>query len=135
MTDTRVLDEMMKVLDRNPLNLVAPNLPPARAIVMDDKPFYAKDEVRGAPVYDDRVAVFHDDLTAPRLERPRRGPCGRTRTIIEEDGSVNIERLCGGEVHAVETIIGGAVRVDGRCLACGWELHRAGVMDRPVSIG
>lgn len=116
MTDTRILDAMMKMLDRNPLEPHRLQNPDEQFIETDERPFYATRE----PIakkdmnrrYAERVDLFHEDVKGARLERPRRGTC----------------RECGGEVHAVETKIKGAVRVDGKCLSCGWELHRAGLL-------
>ena len=71
--------------------------------------------------------LFHTDPTASRLERPRRGSC--PRVTQEYDGvRWNVVAACGGTVHAVETIVNGAVRVDGKCLKCGTEVHRAGLL-------
>jgi hypothetical protein len=113
-TDTLILDAMMQVLERNPLTDERMKYLEQQSITVDDKPFYANREITGDNKrYAERVALFHDDLSGPRQERPRRGACDS----------------CGGEVHAVETRITGAMRVDGRCLSCGWELHRAGLVN------
>lgn len=113
MTDTLILDAMMKVLERNPLISERMRDVEAQRITVDDKPFYARREVEHTNRrYGERIDLFHQDLSQPRTERPRRGSCDE----------------CGGEVHAVETCITGAMRVDGRCLSCGWELHRAGLL-------
>jgi hypothetical protein len=113
-TDTVVLDAMMEVLARNPLpSGERVNAPATPVLTVDDKHFYARREVEiENKRYASRVDLFHQDLTVVRQERARRGPCD----------------ACGGVVHAVQTTIQGAVRVDGRCLSCGWEVHRAGLL-------
>jgi hypothetical protein len=115
-TDTRVLDSMMRMLQRNPLAGTSADQPPAEFHITDERPFWSRNE----PIakrdmnrrYAERVDLFHQDLTVPRQEKPRKGSCN----------------ACGGVVHAVETRIQGAVRVDGRCLSCGADYHRAGVL-------
>jgi hypothetical protein len=131
-----VLDALIKTLERNPLDRVAMNLPPVPHVPVDDKPFYQKKEA--VPTKDMNsnfrrvVDIFHGPDTY-RLERPRRGSCGRQRVVVE-DGRAYVESMCGGEVHAVETLVPGGQRVDGKCLKCGWELHRAGLstQDAPI---
>lgn len=149
MTDTTILDGMMEALKRNPLtdarlgklgpNQVGQGKPygvALQSVKTDARPFYARRE----PVptgemnrnYAERIDVFHHDLSAARLERPRMGSCNRIKTIEQViDGQVwRREERCGGTVHAVETRIDGAIRVDGKCLSCGWEVHRAGFLGK-----
>lgn len=133
MTDTTVLDGLMETLRRNPMIPERMQILHQQFMETDERPFYARDEVPVGPTannrkYADIVDLFHQDVSAPRLERPRRGTCGAVEERII-DGRVWRSGECGGEVHAVETRIAGAVRVDGKCLKCGWELHRAGLLD------
>lgn len=118
MTDTRVLDAMMATLARNPLVEERMKYLEKQFEVTDERPFYAGREVVPTAQMNRRYAGvvdrFHDDVKAPRRERPRRGNC---RSCMTENA-----------VHAVETKQNGALRVDGRCMVCGWELHRAGVI-------
>ena len=118
MTDTRVLDALMQTLERNPLVKERLKYPEKQFEVTDAKPFYAGREVVPTAQMNRKFAGiverFHDDLTAERMERPRRGNC---RACMTENS-----------VHAVETKQNGALRVDGKCMTCGWELHRAGVI-------
>jgi len=115
MTDTAVLDAMMKTLERNPLSTERMRFVDRQFVPADDRPFYANKEVEETPTMNRRfkkvMDAFHG-ADQDRLERPRRGACSS----------------CGGTVHAVETKVKGAVRVDGRCLSCGWEVHRAGFL-------
>jgi len=139
LTDTTILDGLMRTLERNPLieqrlkfPLAPLGSPDSQFVQTDETPFYAKGEVgvtNGR--YAERVDLFHGvAVKAPRLERPRRGTCNNVRTTERHmDGQVwRREERCGGVVHAVETVIAGAMRVDGRCLSCGWEIHRAGLL-------
>lgn len=133
MTDTSILDGMMQMLKRNPLS------PPGSsekvgvrrpAVTTDERPFYARREVvsleEANPNFAEAADVFHQNLTTPRTERPRQGSC--PRVMREFDGVRWHEtQVCGGIVHAVETVVAGAVRVDGKCLSCGAEVHRAGI--------
>lgn len=146
MTDTTILDGMMAALKRNPLtperlghlskNKVEEGQPwgtRLQQITTDETPFWAKGEVVTAREANQNFAavvdLFHQDLTEPRLERPRLGSCPRIRR--EFDGVRWIEeQVCGGTVHAVESIVNGAVRVDGKCLKCGAEIHRAGLLSK-----
>lgn len=145
MTDTTILDGMMELLERNPLNPerlghvnkkdVEDGQPwgvDLQFKATDIKPFYARREVVSAgeanPNFSAIADLFHQDLSAPRLERPRRGSC--PRLIREFDGTKWIDTYpCPGPVHAVETIVNGAARVDGKCLTCGVEVHRAGLVN------
>lgn len=145
MTDTVVLDGLIELLKRNPLDAerlghvnkkdVEEGQPWGTALqfhTTDIKPFYAKDEVvapsEANPNFSAVADLFHQDLSAPRQERPRRGSCPRVRR--EFDGSRWVEEpLCPGPVHAVETVMNGAARVDGKCLTCGVEVHRAGLLN------
>lgn len=140
MTDTTILDGLMRTLKRNPLvesrmkfPLAPLGSPDSQFVQTDVTPFYARREVEVKnKLFGERADLFHGTaLKAPRLERPRRGTCNNVRTTERHiDGEVwRKEERCGGVVHAVETKIVGAVRVDGKCLKCGWELHRAGLAD------
>lgn len=144
MTDTTILDGLMELLERNPLtqerlghlskNDVAPGESwgvDRQQVTTDVKPFWARREVvrleEANSNFAEAVDAFHEDLTAPRQERPRRGTC--PRRTREFDGERWITTAaCGGTVHAVESISNGAIRVDGKCLTCGTEIHRAGVL-------
>lgn len=141
MTDTTILDGLMAALKRNPLveqrlryPLAPLGSPNSQYVETDARPFYARREpVASADMnrrYAERVDLFHASVKDVRLERPRRGTCSQVRIIERHiDGEVYTRReACGGVVHAVETKINGAVRVDGKCLSCGWELHRAGLL-------
>lgn len=143
MTDTKILDGMMQILRRNPLDRArlgqlglnevpegAPYGTARQRITVDDRPFWAGKEavdLTGANKdYAEVIDLFHEDLSAPRIERPRIGSCPRIRR--EFDGTRwRDEAVCGGTVHAVETVMNGAVRVDGYCLRCGTQIHRAGL--------
>lgn len=144
MTDTAILDGLMATLQRNPLdperlgqtgpNDVGKGKPYGLALQQretDEKPFYARREVVKATEANANFAavvdLFHEDDAAPRLERPRQGSCPR---VTQEFDGVRWTQIaaCGGLVHAVETIQNGAVRVDGKCLKCGTEIHRAGLL-------
>lgn len=143
MTDTTILDGLMATLKRNPLtperlgqtgpNDVAQGAKYGLALqyqTTDERPFYARREVVKATEANANFAqvvdLFHEDDSAPRLERPRKGTC--PRFVQEYDGTrFRVTEACGGMVHAVETIVNGAVRVDGKCLKCGTEVHRAGL--------
>lgn len=142
MTDTSVLDAMMRTLARNPLvddrmrHPLAPlGSPLSQYIQTDERPFYAKKEATPTAEmnrnYGEVADLFHQDINSVRLERPRRGSCPairREQTVI--DGKTwTREEGCTGTVHAVETVANGAIRVDGRCLTCGWEVHRAGLLN------
>lgn len=142
MTDTTILDGMMRTLQRNPMvedrmkfPLAPLGSPTSQFVETDVRPFYAKAEpkVEGGmnAKYAERVDLFHQDVKGVRLERPRRGSCGRVRTVERHiDGEVwTRNEVCPGVVHAVETKINGAMRVDGKCLTCGWEVHRAGLLN------
>lgn len=132
MTDTRILDGMMQALNGNPLPKVGPRGAEMPVRVTDSTPFYARGEVEHTNKnFSDRVDLFHQDLTQARRERPRRGSCNNVRTVERHmDGQVWVRKeTCPGPVHAVETTIPGAVRVDGRCLSCGTEIHRAGLLE------
>lgn len=136
MTDTTILDGLMATLRRNPLT-------PERLGHMglqgqfrptEEPAFYARREVvtpsEANPNFSEVADLFHQDKSAVRMERPRKGSCPsmvrEERTI---DGQTWVrEEGCGGIVHAVETVIQGAVRVDGKCLKCGAEIHRAGLL-------
>lgn len=144
MTDTAILDGLMATLKRNPLdaerlgqmgpNQVGEGQPYGVALQYretDERPFYARREVVKAteanPSFAAVVDLFHQG-NAPRLERPRRGSC--PRVTQEFDGTRWVQvAACGGTVHAVETIVAGAVRVDGHCLKCGTAVHRAGLLN------
>lgn len=108
----------MQTLERNPLVEDRLRYPEKQFEVTDEKPFYAGREVVPAAQmnrkYAGVVERFHDDITAERAERPRRGSCRACMTP--------------NAVHAVETKQNGALRVDGRCLTCGVAYHRAGVI-------
>jgi hypothetical protein len=146
MTDTTILDGMMAALKRNPLDrerlghLSKNDVQEGEKwgterqfITTDEKPLWAKGEVvrphEANENFSAVVDLFHQDLSEPRLERPRRGACPRIRR--EFDGTRWLEEnVCGGTVHAVESIVNGAVRVDGKCLKCGAEVHRAGLLNQ-----
>jgi hypothetical protein len=102
MTDTTILDGMMKMLARNPMtrermgHLSANEVAEGEAfgadrqrVQTDVRPFYAKREVvkkaDANPHFAEIVDLFHQDLSATRTERPRRGTCPRVRR--EFDGS------------------------------------------------
>jgi hypothetical protein len=144
MTDTTILEGMMQALKRNPLtrermgHLSKNEVREGEAwgtdrqqVVTDDRPFYARGEVvrlaDANPRFAAAVDVFHEDLSAPRKERPRQGSCPRRKQEFDGERWV-VTEACGGTVHAVETIVGGAIRVDGKCLSCGTEIHRAGLL-------
>ena len=144
MTNTLILDEMMKALARNPMtpermghlskNAVEEGESwgvDRQQIVTDERPFYAGGEVvslaEANRKFADAVDLFHEDLSAPRKERPRQGSCPRVKREFDGQRWVQTE-ACGGIVHAVETVVNGAIRVDGRCLSCGTEIHRAGLL-------
>lgn len=144
MTDTTILDGMMELLKRNPMtpermgHLSKNQVQEGETWGIDrqfhetdETPFYAKGEVvlphEANPDFAEVADLFHQDLSVSRLERPRRGPCPRIRR--EFDGTRWVQtQVCGGVVHAVETIVNGAIRVDGKCLTCGAEVHRAGLL-------
>jgi len=138
MTDTTILDGMMRTLARNPMAtgrmkfpLSPLGSPTSQFIQTDETPFYAKHEVEHPNKrFAERVDLFHQSVKDVRLERPRRGDCNNVRLIERHmDGEVwTRTEKCLGTVHAVETRINGAVRVDGKCLTCGWEVHRAGLL-------
>lgn len=132
MTDTRILEGMMEAFRRNPMIPDRMKYPERQFVETDEAPFYDRSEVEvGTHPTNRRFAeiadLFHQDISGPRLERPRRGTCGAVSEQVIE-GRVWRSEECGGEVQAVETRIPGAVRVDGKCLKCGWELHRAGLL-------
>jgi hypothetical protein len=133
MTDTLILDGLMAALARNPMTPERLNYIDRQFEATDVRPFYARREVEVGQnqtnrAFGDVADLFHQDLSVTRYERPRRGPCGRRDERVI-DGRVWTAEACPGTVHAVETKIDGAVRVDGKCLTCGWEVHRAGLLE------
>jgi hypothetical protein len=123
--------DLTKTLERNPLVEDRMKYPERQFVPTDETPFYAKEEVEHPNKrFADRVDLFHQQVKDVRWERPRVGDCNNTLLIEKHmDGQVwnRVER-CPGKVHAVETKINGAVRIDGKCLTCGWEIHRAGLL-------
>ena len=126
--------DLTKTFERNPLTEERMKHVETQFIETDETPFYAKEEVIPTSEmnkrYADRVDLFHQQVKDVRWERPRVGDCNNTLLIERHmDGQIwnRIER-CTGKVHAVETKINGAVRIDGKCLTCGWEIHRAGLL-------
>lgn len=133
MTDTQVLDAMMETLRRNPMVEERLKYVDRQYVETDERPFWARSEVDIGSTshnrqYAEIIALFHDDVSGPRLERPRMGTCDNQQTRVI-DGRVYTSDACGGTVHCVETRIPGAMRVDGKCLSCGTEVHRAGLLN------
>jgi hypothetical protein len=135
MSDTTILDGLMATLKRNPLTPERMNYLDRQFVETDERPFYARRETEVGTTSVNRrfgeiVDLFHQDIRGVRKERPRSGSCHRVRVVERHiDGQVwTRQEACQGTVHAVETVINGAVRVDGKCLSCGWEVHRAGLL-------
>ena len=124
--------DLTRTFERNPLTEDRMKYPDQQFIETDETPFYAKEEVdHPNKNYAERVDLFHQQVREVRWERPRVGDCNNTLLIERHiDGQIwnRIER-CAGKVHAVETKINGAVRIDGQCQTCGWEIHRAGLLE------
>jgi hypothetical protein len=130
------LEGLIDTLKRNPVPTPEPGqtglvLPYTET---DERPFYADKEVIPSDEmnvrFAERVDLFHQSIRDSRWERPRIGTCNN-RVLIEKH--INGEKWsriqsCGGTVRAVETRINGALRVDGLCTTCGWEIHRAGLL-------
>ena len=131
-----LLDGLLDTINRNPIPTPEPG---SYGVVLpyretDETPFYADKEVLPTSEmnkrYADRVDLFHQAIKDVRWERPRIGTCNNTLLIERHiDGEVWTKtQKCGGNVRAVETRINGAVRVDGKCFTCGWQIHRAGLL-------
>lgn len=124
--------DFTKTFERNPLTPDRMKYVQDQFIETDETPFYAKEEVEHPnKLYADRVDLFHQQVKEVRWERPRVGSCNN-RLLIEKhiDGQIwNRIEACTGQVRAVETKIHEAVRIDGQCDTCGWEIHRVGLLE------